>query len=126
MAEPCKQAEKIGRMEATLEFFQAESLKRETREERIATALEQIANQGAAQGATIAAHGETLIRFEKSFMEAFLRLRKVEGSRVISRIFSGKRGPFIFAGLCVGSTYGVFHLDAQTLAMAEKLIKLFK
>jgi hypothetical protein len=122
MAEPCQQAEKIGRIEATLTFFQDEAKKREVREERIVKALEDIAKQGAAQGATLQSHSDTLMRFEKAFMESFTRLRKVEGSNLIARIFSGRRGPYIFAGLIGLSVYGLVHMDAITLERFVKLI----
>lgn len=134
MGEPCNQAEKIGRIEATLIFFQDAERRREarelraevmleTREEKVAQILETIASQGASQGATIAAQGETLARFEKSFTEAFLRLRKLEGSTLISKMFTGKSGPYLFAVLITGFVYGLTRMDDGTL---EKLIKVIK
>jgi len=136
MGEPCQQAEKIGRFEATLQFFQEAEKRREarevraeemleTREAKVAAVLDTIALQGATNGATLIAHGESLARHEAAFSEAFLRLRKVEGSSLIAKVFSGKRGPYIFAAMIALSVYGVLRMDAGTLDKLERILKIF-
>ncbi|OHD24868.1 MAG: hypothetical protein A2Y38_16165 [Spirochaetes bacterium GWB1_59_5] len=103
-AEPgCIQAGKLGKIEATIEFFQKAEEKREYREERMLSAMEEIA----AQGSTLKAYGDTLLRHEKAFTEVFTRIKNVENSPLITKFLNTKAGRYTFAALIGAAAVGV-------------------
>jgi hypothetical protein len=99
----CVQAGKLGKFEATLEFFQKAEIRREERETRMLTAMESVA----AQGEAIKSLQETAQRHDKSLNEAFGRIKKVENPPLLVKFLSTRLGRYVFAGLVGGCLVGI-------------------
>lgn len=106
MEHDCVRSEEIGGIKATLQYFkeaeerrEARERRQEEREGRMIITMSEIAEQGA----VLKAHGETLLRHEKSLGEAFNRLRKLESPSFppagVTRFLNTKAGRIILVFL---------------------------
>ncbi|BCS54779.1 hypothetical protein [Geobacter sp. SVR] len=132
MEHKCDKEREFGEITTTLQFFQKAEQRREAREVEMVSTMKQIASQGA----TIAAHADTLGKHDKCFDDLFGRVHVLETSptvtplpqgppeddSIVVRVYKSKAGPYILAVLVAGFLVGVgTNIEAVT-KIALKII----
>lgn len=130
----CGKEREWGEVTTTIEFFMAAEKRREEREERIAVAVEKVAEQGE----TIKALVKDRDRFEVAHQEGFRRIRDLEDRDTVSpvrvhklerqlgtlpmRVWASKSGTWLLVFIVIG-----FGLDCvNNFELIKKILSVVK